>query len=119
MVEFPPFRLDVEDERLWRGSKQLTLRRKPFAILRYLASNPHRLVTHEELLQHVWSGAVVSESAVRTHLHELRQVLGEGVIETVIGRGYRFVAELADDLAAPTAPLTSVNELRRKIVGRR
>jgi hypothetical protein len=81
------------------------VRRKPFAILRYLVGNPRRLVTHEELLEHVWSGAVVSESAVRTHLHELRQLLGEGVIETVIGRGYRFTAELAH--AAAAAPVAA------------
>src|SRR5689334_21291403 len=104
MLAFPPFRLDLDEERLWKGNKLLVLRRKPFAILRYLATNPRRLVTHEELLRHVWSGAVVSESAVRSHLHDLRQVLGEGVIETVIGRGYRFTAQLAVEDAAPSAP---------------
>ena len=94
MVSFPPFRLDEADERLWKGTKLVALRRKPFAILRYLVAHPKRLVTHDELLREVWGGAVVSESAVRSHLHELRQVLGSGVIETVIGRGYRFIAEL-------------------------
>ena len=48
------------------GREAARLRRKPFAILRYLVANPRRLVTHDELLAHVWSGAVVSESAVRT-----------------------------------------------------
>lgn len=93
---FPPFRLDVAEERLWKGETRVTLRRKPFAILRYLVARPKQLVTHDELLAHVWRGAVVSDSAMRSHLHELRQVLGEGVIETVIGRGYRFVAELRE-----------------------
>src|SRR5262245_18290882 len=97
MVSFPPFRLDVVEERLWKGSKLEAVRRKPSAFLRYLVANPRRLVTHDELLSQVWSGTVVSESAVRSHLHELRHVLGDGVIETVIGRGYRFIAELFDD----------------------
>ncbi len=97
MVAFPPFRVDLTDERLWKGDKQVALRRKPFAILAHLVANPRKLVTHEDLLQHVWRGQVVSESAVRTHVHELRQALGEGVIETVIGRGYRFTAEIVDD----------------------
>ena len=87
MLAFPPFRLDPEEGRLWKGKKLLALRRKPFAILAYLASRPRKLVTHEELLAQVWRGAVVSDSAMRSHLHELRQVLGDGVIETVIGRG--------------------------------
>src|SRR5690349_6775766 len=96
MVVFGPFRLDPAEERLWKGTSQLVVRRKPFALLKYLAANPQRLVTHAELLEHVWEGAVVSESTVRTQLHELRQLLGEGVIETVIGRGYRFTAKLGD-----------------------
>ncbi len=97
MVSFPPFRLDSEEGRLWKGETPLALRRKPFAILRYLVEHPKKLVTHEELIAEVWRGSVVSESAMRSHLHELRQVLGDGVIETVIGRGYRFVAELRQD----------------------
>src|SRR5689334_4553264 len=119
MLSFPPFRLDVMEERLWRGAKLVAVRRKPFAILRYLVAHPRRLVTHDELLAQVWSGTVVSESAVRSHLHELRQVLGEGVIETVIGRGYRFVAPLVDETmpATASAPAAAV-EPGRVVVGR-
>jgi DNA-binding winged helix-turn-helix (wHTH) protein len=104
MVSFPPFRLDPEEGRLWKGETALVLRRKPFAILRYLVAHPKKLVTHEELIAQVWGGAVVSDSAMRSHLHELRQVLGEGVIETVIGRGYRFVAELREEVGVPSPP---------------
>jgi ketosteroid isomerase-like protein len=35
----------------------------------------------------------MSESVLRTHLWELRRAVGENVVETVIGRGYRFVAD--------------------------
>ncbi len=115
MVVFGPYRLDLEEERLWKGQKLLSLRRKPFAILRYLVSNPKRLVTQEELIAEVWGGTVVSESAVRSHVHELRQVLGDGVIETVIGRGYRFIAELE---AAPTVPVVREPRPQRLMVGR-
>ncbi len=104
MLVFSAFRLDVDEGHLWKGDKALTLRRKPFAILAYLAANPRRLVTHEEIMQHVWGGAAVSDSAVRTHLHELRQVLGEGVIETVIGRGYRFTVQPTTGVEVEVAP---------------
>jgi DNA-binding winged helix-turn-helix (wHTH) protein len=121
MLVFSPFRLDLDEERLWNGSKLLAVRRKPFAILRYLATNPRRLVTHDELLRQVWGGAVVSESAVRSHLHELRQVLGDGVIETVIGRGYRFCASLAaapDAVAVAPASQPRAGRPERVVVGR-
>ncbi|HSR95606.1 MAG TPA: AAA family ATPase [Kofleriaceae bacterium] len=119
MLAFPPFRLDVAEQQLWRGARLLPLRRKPFAILRYLAENPRRLVTQDELLKHVWGATAVSESAVRTHLHELRQALGEGVIETVIGRGYRFTVEPSVETVAPEPREVDANlEPERIVVGR-
>src|ERR1700733_14763936 len=88
---FAPFRLDIRDERLWKGTQELKLRRKPFAILKYLTAHPLVLVTHEELVEVVWGKIAVSQSLLRTHVGELRRLLGEGIIETVAGRGYRFV----------------------------
>ncbi len=73
---------------------ELGLRRKPFAILRHLVQNPQRLATHAEIVEAVWGKIAMSESLLRTHVRDLRRVLGEGIIETVVGRGYRFVAEL-------------------------
>ena len=78
----------------------LPLRPKPFAILRYLAEHPHRLVTKEELLKAVWPETCVSAGLLHTYLRDLRDVLGEDpeaprVIETVARRGYRFIAPLA------------------------
>jgi DNA-binding winged helix-turn-helix (wHTH) protein/tetratricopeptide (TPR) repeat protein len=101
VVGFAPFRVDLADERVWKGDTEVALRRKPFAILRYLLANPSRLVTHDELIAHVWGGSVISESAMRSHVYELRQVLGEVAIETVIGRGYRFVAPLTAPAPTP------------------
>jgi DNA-binding winged helix-turn-helix (wHTH) protein len=117
VLSFPPFRLDEAEEQLWKGPKLLAVRRKPFAILRYLVAHPRRLVTHDELLKEVWAGSVVSESSVRTHLHELRQVLGEGFIETVIGRGYRFISDVSQEGDAPAAPAPLV-VTDRIVVGR-
>ena len=50
MLSFPPFRLDREQGRLWKGTTQVVLRRKPFAILRHLVEHPGKLVTHDELI---------------------------------------------------------------------
>jgi DNA-binding winged helix-turn-helix (wHTH) protein len=88
---FPPFRLDFTEERLWKGERELRLRPKPFAILRILAQNPRRLVTHAEIVDAVWGRTAMSESLLRTHVRDLRRALGDAVIETVVGRGYRFV----------------------------
>ena len=119
LLSFPPFRLDLDAERLWRDGKAVELRRKPFAILRYLVQNPQRLVTHAEVVEAVWGKVAMSEGLLRTHIHALRAVLGEGIVETVVGRGHRFVAEIAhaEDraLLGPTEP---ADARASRIVGR-
>jgi DNA-binding winged helix-turn-helix (wHTH) protein/tetratricopeptide (TPR) repeat protein len=104
-LAFGPFRLDLAEERLWKGTELLTLRRKAFALLRYLAENPRRLITQEELIRSVWDGAAISESLVRGCVRELRQVIGDDVLETVIGRGYRFVMPIAVVAETPASEL--------------
>jgi len=96
LLSFPPFQLDVADERLWKDGKELHLRRKQFAILKHLVKNPRRLITHDGIVEAVWGKLVVSESLVRTHVRHLRQAIGEDLIETVVGRGYRFLADVTE-----------------------
>jgi DNA-binding winged helix-turn-helix (wHTH) protein len=96
VLSFPPFRLDLTEERLWKNGRELRLRPKPFAILRYLTRHPRRLVRQSEIVDAVWGRIAMSESLVRTHVRDLRHALGEEVIETVVGRGYRFLADVSE-----------------------
>ncbi|MBX3220627.1 MAG: AAA family ATPase [Labilithrix sp.] len=121
MLAFPPFRLDLDSERLWRDEEELRVRRKPFAILRYLVRNPQRLVTHAEIVEAVWGKIAMSESLLRTHIHDLRQVLGDGIVETVAGRGYRFVAALKNldfDDSQVSGPPPTAAASSEPVVGR-
>jgi tetratricopeptide (TPR) repeat protein len=68
--------------------------------LRYLVENPRRLVTQEELVNAVWGKTAISDSVLRSHIRELRQVLGSGIIETVVGRGYRFLVDVQESDAS-------------------
>lgn len=100
LLEFPPFRLDLDNERLWRGTDEIPLRPKAFSVLRYLVEHPGRLVSREELLQAVWGETKVSEGVLRGCLREIRQALEDSVetpqfIETVLRRGWRFIALLS------------------------
>jgi DNA-binding winged helix-turn-helix (wHTH) protein len=120
-LSFTPFRLDLASERLWKNGEELRLRRKPFAILRHLVQNPQRLVTHEEIVEAVWGKLAMSESLLRTHVHDLRRVLGENVVETVVGRGYRFVPEVKHtelEASPGGASSTQPHAVGRVVVGR-
>jgi DNA-binding winged helix-turn-helix (wHTH) protein/tetratricopeptide (TPR) repeat protein len=94
---FGPFRLDLRDERLWRGPEATPLSPKTFAVLRCLVTQAGQLVTKDALLEAVWPETAVSESVVTVAMRTLRRVLGDQArtprfIETVHGRGYRFIA---------------------------
>ena len=94
---FGPYRLESRPYRLWRGSEEIALRPKSLKALAYLARHPGRLVTKEEFREQVWGTIHVSDERLRVTVHEVRAALKDGqdspaYLETVPGRGYRFVA---------------------------
>lgn len=104
MKEFRPFRLDLTNHQLWRVSDdgeltQVTITAKAFDVLRYLVDHPGRLISHEELLEAIWSGIAVQPEVLKGHVLAIRNALGDDVkrpryIETHRGRGYRFIADV-------------------------
>ncbi len=102
---FGPFRLDRRDERLWRGQEVLPLYPKAFAVLCCLLSQAGQLVTKDTLLEAVWPETAVSESALTVAIRHLRRVLGDRArtpqfIQTVHGRGYRFIMPLSTPVSS-------------------
>ena len=99
MLEFPPYRMDLRAERLWRGDRPVALRPKAWALLRYLIERPGILATKEELHAAVWGDAIVSDDTLTRTMGELRQALADDartprIIETAHRRGFRFIAAL-------------------------
>ena len=97
---FGPFRLDLRDERLWHGHEATPLAPKTFAVLRCLVTQAGQLVTKDALLEAVWPETMVSESILTVAIRTLRRALGDEAhtprfIETVHGRGYRFIAPVS------------------------
>lgn len=93
---FGDFRLDPADASLWRGPARLHLSPKALSVLVCLARRRGALVTKAQLLDSVWPETAVSEAVLTTAVREIRQVLGDRArapryVETVHGRGYRFV----------------------------
>jgi DNA-binding winged helix-turn-helix (wHTH) protein/tetratricopeptide (TPR) repeat protein len=107
---FDGFRLDRHDERLWRDQEVLPLHPKSFAVLCCLLTQAGRLVTKDQILEAVWPETAVSEAVLHVAIQELRRVLGDRartprLIETVHGRGYRFMAPVSA-LVALSGPET-------------
>jgi predicted ATPase/DNA-binding winged helix-turn-helix (wHTH) protein len=108
-LTFGPFRLDVTDGRLWRGTHVVALRPRAVAVLRYLAEHPGRLVTKAELRQHVWGDTYVTDIVLRVCVREIRSALGDAAsapqyVQTVGQEGYRFLSGCDLESSPPLAP---------------
>ena len=96
MAQKVKYRLELRDERLLCGDQPIPLSNKAFELLRLFVSNPNRLLTKDEILYGVWREICVSEGLVKEYVHDLRLALSDDpknpqFIETVRGRGYRFL----------------------------
>ena len=99
VYEFGPFRLEIHEQRLLRNGQPVPLRSKVFATLRVLVENQGKLVSKDDLMNAVWPDSVVEEGNLALNLTVLRKALGEKEtgrqhVQTVPGRGYRFVADV-------------------------
>src|SRR5262245_21713986 len=108
-LHFGSLRMDLAAERLWRRDEPVHLRPKTWAVLRYLVERPGRLITKDELLAAVWESTAVTEGTLTKSIGELRVALDDAAdaprfIETVHGRGFRFVGHTAAAEAPAAAP---------------
>jgi DNA-binding response OmpR family regulator len=86
-------RLVVDPARMQvvREGREVHLTRREFDVLWYLVSLGGRVAAREQILDGVWGLATsVDARTVDAHIRTLRRKLGEDVIETLIGSGYRF-----------------------------
>jgi TolB-like protein/DNA-binding winged helix-turn-helix (wHTH) protein len=103
-VRFDRYVLDHQRGCLLAGDEEITLRPKTFEFLRYLAGNPGRLVSKDELLAAVWPNVVVTEDSLFQCVAELRRALqdrDQHLIKTVQRRGYHFEALVSVEPGAP------------------
>ena len=82
-----------------RGDKGVALTPKGFDILVLLIENRNRVVSKDELMNHLWADTFVDEANLSQNLFVLRKALGESAqdqryIVTVRGTGYRFAEEV-------------------------
>lgn len=96
---FPPFVLDLSNQRLVGPAGETALRPKAFAVLRYLAEHPGVLVQKAELLDACWPDIAIGDAVLKGCIREIREALGDDAtaprfIKTQSRLGYWFVAEV-------------------------
>lgn len=73
------------------NGSQFTLPKKEFELLYFLAQNPNKVFSRDDLLQNIWGTDVyVLARTVDVHIRKVREKIGDGYITTVKGVGYKF-----------------------------
>ncbi|MBI3278907.1 MAG: winged helix-turn-helix domain-containing protein [Acidobacteria bacterium] len=105
-ITFGPFEYEVVSGDLRKYGNRVRLQGKPLQILSLLIERPGQVISREELQRHLWRSASFGdfEQGLNAAVNRLRQALGDSAdqpryIETVPGRGYRFIAPI--DRASP------------------
>ncbi len=101
-ILFDGHRLDTNRRELSRGTEPVALEPLVFDLLVYLVMNRDRVVSKDDVLDQVWSGRIVSESALTTRIAAARRAIGDSgesqkLIRTIPRKGFRFVGEVRED----------------------
>lgn len=85
--------IDRSSYSVTKGDTSITLPKKEFELLYFLAQHPNKVHTREELLQNIWGSDVyVLARTVDVHIRKVREKIGEGYISTLKGIGYKIKA---------------------------
>jgi DNA-binding winged helix-turn-helix (wHTH) protein len=103
----------LDDSRLTltRDGTAVAVEPKVFDLIHLLVRNAGDLVTRDQMLEEVWDGRIVSESAMSACIAGARKALGDNgkaqaVIRTVARRGLMLVAEVSGEAVAPAPAST-------------
>lgn len=113
ILQFDDFEIDTARGELRKAGAPIHIGPRALALLHLLASHHDRMVTKDEIVEAVWDGRAVSDSALSTAIKEVRKAVDDdgtrqAVIRTVHGQGFRCIAEVQLVAAAqPTDPSAS------------
>ena len=113
---FEEFDLDLERYELRRSGQAVKLESIPMELLILLLQNNGKLVRREAINRRLWGENAYQDTdhSVNTAVNKLRYILRDDprdpkFIQTVVGQGYRFIAEVAaDPIADPSWRIRSL-----------
>jgi DNA-binding winged helix-turn-helix (wHTH) protein/tetratricopeptide (TPR) repeat protein len=112
MYQFADVTVDLDRFEVRRAGVPQHVEPQVLEVLAYLIRHRDRLVTKHELMDQVWHDRFISDSAITSRIKAARRVTGDDgerqhVIRTVHGRGYRFVADVAQPVSRPEPMATA------------
>jgi Tol biopolymer transport system component/DNA-binding winged helix-turn-helix (wHTH) protein len=106
LIRFEEFSLDRERYQLLRAGRPLRIENLPLQLLMFLIERRGDILSREEIVERLWGKDVFldAEQGINTAVRKIRLVLRDSperprYIQTVVGKGYRFIAPLEPELA--------------------
>ncbi len=91
VTEISGLTIDRNTYTISKNGKEQTLPKKEFELLAFLATKPGKVFTRDEILNRVWGNeVVVGDRTIDVHIRRLREKVGNNVIRTIKGVGYKF-----------------------------
>jgi len=79
------------DKVIQRDGREIPLKPKEAKLLEYFLAHPHRVISSDELVQNIWSyESMPTDATIRSHIRNLREIIGSEKITTQRGLGYRY-----------------------------
>ena len=102
IYRFGTFELDSSTFELRKSGVLTAVEPQVFNLLLFFINNLDRVVSRDEMIDAVWDGRIVSDATLTSRVFALRRVLGDTgeaqeTIQTVRGRGFRFLADVTSD----------------------
>ncbi len=94
LIENGKLIINRESYSVFLSGRELNMPKKEFDLLRFLASNPQKVFSRDDLLINIWeSDYDVQPRTVDVHIRKIRDKIGDDYISTIKGVGYRFNVE--------------------------
>jgi DNA-binding winged helix-turn-helix (wHTH) protein/fermentation-respiration switch protein FrsA (DUF1100 family) len=110
LFQFNNFTLDTARRELREGTSGISVEPQVFDLLEFLIRQRDAVVSRDDLIEHIWKGRIVSESAMASRINAARSAIGDNgtdqrLIKTIARKGIRFVGEVRETArAGGTAP---------------
>ncbi|MBD3636115.1 MAG: response regulator transcription factor [Crocinitomicaceae bacterium] len=84
--------INLDSYTVFKNGEELSLPRKEFELLALLMENAGKVCKRDEIMTRVWgTDVIVGDRTIDVHIRKLRKKIGDDVIQTIKGVGYKFI----------------------------
>ena len=119
LFQFDNFTLDAGRRELRADGVEISVEPQVFDLLEFLIRRRDEVVSRDDLIEHIWKGRIVSESAMASRINAARSAIGDNgtdqrLIKTIARKGIRFVGEVREQGASAQESAARAAEIKHQ-----